>query len=53
MLAYHRELIKVAVQGLDWSSSLPTRQPGLLICDSAVRTPKVVSWTLDLGAGRD
>lgn len=44
------ELIKVAAQAPGWAFGLPTRQPGLLICDSAVRAPKIVSWSLDLGA---
>lgn len=30
---------------------LPTEQPGPLICDTAVRAPKTVSWLLDLRAG--
>lgn len=49
--AYPGQLIKVTVQALGWSLGFLTRQPGLLICDTAVCAPKTVSWPLDLRAG--
>ena len=50
--ASKRQLIKVTIQTLGGSFSFPMRQqPSLMICDTAVRAPKTVSWPLDLGAG--
>lgn len=52
--AYHCQLMEVTVQALGCSFILSPphpKQPGLLICDTAVRAPKTVSWLLDLRAG--